>query len=42
MHKWSLHEAKNKLSSLVDIATQGKSQCITKRGEEVVVVIGID
>lgn len=42
MYKWSLHEAKNKLSSLVDIAAHGSPQCITKRGVESVVVIGID
>jgi prevent-host-death family protein len=41
MKKWQLHEAKNKLSDLVDIAMHGKPQCITKRGEEAVIVIGI-
>jgi antitoxin Phd len=41
MKKWQLHEAKNKLSDLVDTAMHGKPQCITKRGEEVVIVIGI-
>jgi prevent-host-death family protein len=42
MHKWKLHEAKNKLSSLIDIAMHGNAQCITKRGEDAVVVIGIN
>jgi len=42
MHKWQLHEAKNKLSSLIDIAMHGKAQYITKRGEDAVVIIGIN
>lgn len=42
MNKWQLHEAKNKLSSLIDIAIDGKAQYITRRGEEAVVVIGMD
>ena len=42
MHKWQLHEAKNKLSNLIDIAIHGKAQCITRRGEEAVVVISVD
>jgi prevent-host-death family protein len=42
MHKWSLHEAKNKLSNLVDIAARGQPQIITKRGIEAVVVIGMN
>ena len=42
MYKWQLHEAKNKLSHLIDVAMQGKPQCITKRGEEAVVVISIE
>lgn len=42
MYKWQLHEAKNKLSHLIDVAMQGKPQCITKRGEEAVVVISME
>lgn len=42
MNKWSLYEAKNKLSSIVDIAVCGKPQCITKHGNDAAVVIGID
>lgn len=42
MHKWQLHEAKNKLSSLIDVAIHGKAQCITRRGEDAVVVIGMN
>lgn len=41
MHKWQLHEAKNKLSNLIDIAMDGKPQFITKRGEDAVVVVSI-
>ncbi|WP_341791847.1 type II toxin-antitoxin system Phd/YefM family antitoxin [Rickettsia endosymbiont of Gonocerus acuteangulatus] len=41
MNKWQLHEAKNKLSNIVDTAMQGTPQCITKRGEEAVVVISM-
>jgi antitoxin Phd len=41
MYKWQLHEAKNKLSHLIDVAMEGKPQCITKRGEEAVVVISM-
>lgn len=42
MDKWQLQEAKNKLSSIVDIAMHGTPQCITKRGKEAVIVIGIN
>ena len=42
MHKWQLHEAKNKLSSLIDIVIHGKAQCITRRGEDAVVVISME
>ena len=36
---WQLQEAKNKLSELVDEAISGGPQVITRRGEEVAVVI---
>lgn len=42
MHKWQLHEAKNKLSNLIDLAMNGKSQFITRHGEDAAVVIGIE
>ena len=42
MHKWQLHEAKNKLSSLIEVAMHGEAQFITRRGEDAVVVIGIN
>lgn len=41
MNKWQLHEAKNKLSSLIDEAVQGKPQCIMRRGEDTVIVVSI-
>ncbi|HJD61358.1 MAG TPA: type II toxin-antitoxin system Phd/YefM family antitoxin [Rickettsia endosymbiont of Columbicola hoogstraali] len=41
MNKWQLHEAKNKLSNIIDTAMQGTPQYITKRGEEAVVVISM-
>ena len=41
MHKWQLHEAKNKLSNLIESAMHGSPQCITRRGMDAVVVIGI-
>jgi len=41
MNKWPLHEAKNKLSNIIDIAMHGTPQCITKRGEEAVIIISI-
>jgi prevent-host-death family protein len=36
---WQLQEAKNKLSEVVDQATSDGPQVITRRGEEVAVVI---
>jgi prevent-host-death family protein len=42
MDKWQLHEAKNKLSNIIDTAMHGKPQCITKRGEDAVIIIGIN
>lgn len=42
MNTWQLHEAKNKLSSIVDTAMHGNPQCITKRGHKAVMIIGIE
>ena len=36
---WQLQEAKNKLSEVVDEAIDGGPQIITRRGEEVAIVI---
>jgi antitoxin Phd len=41
MEKWQLYEAKNKLSNIIDNAMHGKPQCITKRGDDAVMVIGM-
>jgi len=39
---WPLQDAKNRLSELVDRAQAGIPQIITRRGKQVVVVIGIE
>jgi antitoxin Phd len=39
---WPLQDAKNRLSELVDRAKAGVPQIITRRGEQVVVVVGIE
>ena len=39
---WPLQDAKNRLSELVDRAKAGVPQIITRRGKQVVVVIGIE
>ena len=39
---WPLQDAKNRLSELVDRAMAGIPQIITRRGKQVVVVIGIE
>ncbi len=41
MEKWQLYEAKNRLSNIVNMAMHGKPQCITRWGDDAVVVIGI-
>ncbi len=42
MHKWQLHEAKNKLSHLVDMAVSGEPQCVTRRGKDTAVIISME
>lgn len=39
---WQLQEAKNKFSEVVESAMSGEPQIITRRGEEVVVVLAIE
>ncbi len=39
---WQLQEAKNKFSEVVESAISGEPQIITRRGEEVVVVLAIE
>lgn len=40
--QWSLHEAKNKFSAVVDAARQGEPQTVTKRGIAAVVVLSAE
>ena len=42
MKIWQVQEAKNKLSEVVERASQGEMQIITRRGEELAVIIGMD
>jgi prevent-host-death family protein len=39
---WSLQDAKNKFSQVVDSALQGAPQVVTRRGVPVVVVVAAD
>ena len=41
MQSWQLQEAKNKLSQVIDDALTGEPQVITRRGEEVVIVLAL-
>jgi antitoxin Phd len=40
--RWSLQDAKNKLSAVVDAAASGVPQIVTRRGVETAVVISYD
>jgi antitoxin Phd len=40
--QWSLQDAKNKFSAVVDAARQGKAQIITRRGVPSAVVLSIE
>ena len=40
--QWSLQDAKNKFSAVVDAAKQGKAQVITRRGVPSAVVLSIE
>jgi prevent-host-death family protein len=37
--RWSLQDAKNKFSAVVDAALHGRPQLVTRRGQDAVVVI---
>lgn len=39
---WTLQDAKNKFSAVVDAAQRGEPQHVTKRGVDAVVVLSID
>lgn len=41
-HLWPLYEAKNKFSELIDKALSQGPQVVTRRGEEVVVILSKD
>jgi antitoxin Phd len=40
--QWSLQDAKNKFSSVVDAAQKGKAQVVTRRGVPAAVVMSIE
>ncbi len=42
MTSWQVQEAKNRFSEVIERASQGEVQIITRRGEETAVVIGIE
>ena len=42
MADWSLQDAKNRLSAVVDAAVAGVPQLVTRRGKPVVVVLAVD
>lgn len=42
MQTWQLHQAKNRLSEVVDRAVKDGPQVITRRGTEAVVVVSVD
>jgi prevent-host-death family protein len=39
---WSLQDAKNRFSSVVEAARHGKPQVVTKHGKPAVVVVAVD
>lgn len=40
-HAWQLQEAKNRFSEVVDEALRDGPQIVTRRGEEVVVIVSV-
>lgn len=40
--RWSLQDAKNSFSTVVDAAVNGRPQTVTKRGKPAVVVLSIE
>lgn len=42
MTSWQVQEAKNRFSEVVERASHGEVQIITRRGEETAVIIGIE
>ena len=41
-HHWSLQDAKNRFSAVVDAAQQGEAQVVTRRGVPSAVVISVE
>jgi prevent-host-death family protein len=39
---WQVQEAKNKFSEVIERASQGETQIITRHGEETAVILSID
>lgn len=42
MTTWQVQEAKNKFSEVIERASQGETQIITRHGEETAVILGIE
>ena len=42
MSEWSLQDAKNRFSAVVDAALQGAPQRVTRRGKPVVMVVAVE
>lgn len=42
LHQWSLQDAKNKFSAVVDAAQTGEAQLVTRRGEAAAVVVSVE
>lgn len=41
-HEWSLQDAKNKFSAVVDAAQSGEAQIVTRRGSPAAVVVSME
>ncbi len=41
-HEWSLQDAKNKFSAVVDAAQSGEAQIVTRRGSPTAVVVSME
>jgi prevent-host-death family protein len=42
VHEWSLQDAKNKFSAVVDAAQTGEAQVVTRRGVPAAVVVSVE
>ncbi|HBS25519.1 MAG TPA: prevent-host-death protein [Gammaproteobacteria bacterium] len=42
VHQWTLQDAKNKFSAVVNAAEQGNAQVVTRRGVPTAVVVSMD